>query len=483
MINKISEEATNLSFYRAFETSKSFFDNNTAQKAVLDNIINEAICLALLPYICDGKFYNLSYKNLKEQCLDDENNFFIHYLKKKIKKFPKDIDLICISNLPSYSQYPTLTLARLLKERFPDSKIVMGGDWISRVSDNIMGIPDFFNVFCDYILPFDGEVSIVELAKYIDKQLDINSVSNLIYLNKNNTVLKNKELSQININTLEKPDYDDYDFYKYFSKPGISMSFSKGCYWGKCKFCSFPNGKGFQIKSIDNAIDELKFYIKKYAVKEFYFVDDCISPKYYNDLAQAIINNGLEIYFSSFAIMDKNFTPELFAKLKKAGLWRLNWGFETNSKNLFEISNKSGCFDKRSDILQASHRAGIINKINIIDELPQEKFLDVIDTVKFLQENLEFIDVFAVHKFRLTKNTEFSLNPNLYDIKIDNIEDFSLDYNYHKTIDEPFSHVHLREFYEQLINESLKYRHPADGQFILKILVESYLKKYKSSNE
>ena len=76
-----------------------------------------------------------------------------------------------------------------------------------------------------------------------------------IVKNKENEIIINPELSKVKINDLAYADYSDCDFNKYIEKePFISIMLSKGCYWGKCKFCTYSRETPFQIKTIDNAI-------------------------------------------------------------------------------------------------------------------------------------------------------------------------------------------------------------------------------------
>ncbi|MBQ8887287.1 MAG: radical SAM protein [Candidatus Gastranaerophilales bacterium] len=271
----------------------------------------------------------------------------------------------------------------------------------------------------------DGENSLIELIEHIYAQRDINEVSNVIYKNKNNEIIKNDFFSPVNINLVQPADYSDYDLSNCKT---ISMMLSKGCYWGKCKFCSYNYKKNFQIKTIDNAINEIKHYIAEYDVKHISFIDDAIPPEYYNKLVAALIKNNINISFDSYAIFDKGFTKEVLANCKKAGISKLTWGLETHSKQVFDYISKSGCFEAKSEILKNAHTVGIYNEINVMEKLPNEKHEDLIQTVKFIYDNIDYIDDMTIQKFRLRVGSEFAQNPELYNLNI--IEKKSLDLYY-----------------------------------------------------
>ena len=376
----------------------------------------------------NGKF---NINSIYEYCANKDINFYITYLEEKIKKLPNSYDIICLSKIPDYDLNGILTLARLLKRKYKDKKIIIGGYWFSSIIEELKNHPRFFDDFCHFVMTGDGENALVELVKHLNGELDIMEVSNVMYKNEKNEIIHNKKSSQININELEFPDYSDYDFSNYESEsPMISMFFSKGCYWGKCKFCTYNNGKNFQIKTIDNAIKEIKLYTENYGIKHIHFCDDAIKPQYYNKLANAIIKNNIKITFESFAILDDDFSYEILKNCKDAGLSKLVWGLETNSKKVFDIANKSGCFDKRSEILMNSHNAGIYNQVNVIEGLPGENIEDLIQTVKFIHDNLEYIDTLSIQKFQLRVGSEFCDKAEEYGLIKKGKNDFSLYYKF-----------------------------------------------------
>lgn len=386
--------------------------------------------LAFNNYISQGKQFSC---DINDYCFNEDVNFYISYLEDKIKKLPNDVDLICISKFPDYDLSGIFTLARLLKEKYKNKKILLGGYWFYWISQELKNRPEIFDKFCDYIIIGEGENAIVELARALKGELDISKVSNLMYKNKNNEIIQNPEYSKVDINKTAWADYSDCNFENYESKtPRISMMLSKGCYWGKCKFCTYSN-KNFQIKTIENAIKEIKFYYDKYKVEHILFNDDAISPKYYANLADELIKNNIKITFNSYAMFDEGFNYEIFKKCKDAGLATLTWGLETNSRKVFDYVSKSGCFEKRAQILKDAYKAGINNVVNVIEGLPSETHRDLLETVKFLYDNSEYIDRVSFQVFQMRVGSEFANNPQKYGLEIIGRNEFSLYYHFNYT--------------------------------------------------
>lgn len=478
--NQIKNPSDNLTkkfflYLKYFEQLKKVKDNDL-KMLIRYKMFNIAFM------ICDFKNnqpIDYDYQRLKGFSVDEERNFFISYFKEKLKKIRYNPDVVCISSVPSKEFYQTLSLAYCAKKVFKNSKIILGGNWISNVSAEIQKHPDFFDLFCDYILIADGEESVVKIMKYLEgEEDDINSVTNLLYKNEKGQICTTPHKDDVDITKILPANYDDYDFKKYYTKNRtVSVFLTKGCYWGKCKFCNYINHKRFQVKPINQVIDEIKFYIKKYKVNQIFFVDDAIPPNYYNKLALALIENNIKITFSSFAIMDSGYTEEVFKNLAKAGLTLLQWGFETNSKRLFDLINKSGSFENRAEILKNSHNAGITNIVDIIDGLPTETFDDVLATVLFLYENIEYIDSIALQVFQMRRNSGFCDNPEKYNIEITKKQDFTIEYEYRRTDKTEKEYEPLYKFYLE-VSKRKEFLKDPNNREALRTILEEFLSKY-----
>lgn len=467
--------------------AENLYKNIKEKSKLYSKISPELIRLASLfhfiPYLYSKKDFSFNYSFIKSICYDIENNFFIDYYKKKISNLTYNPDLIIVSKMPDYHFFHFFTLCRLLKEHFKNSKIAIGGSWFSYIENSINKYPDIFDKFCDYIMVGSGEAAVVELAEYLNGERNITEVSHLIYKNSDGIVCKNDYVSDFDINDTAYADFDDFDFSKYsLGFPNVSMILSKGCYWGKCNYCSYTTANNkLQIKTIPNAIKEIKYYIDKYNIKSFLFVDDAITPAYYSKLADAIIENNIKITIESFAILDKRFTFELLSKMKKAGVDFLIFGMDTHSEKVFKIVNKSGDFHSRAEILKNVHKAGIKSKVNLIEGLPGEKFEDLLKSVKFMYDNVEYIDKYAFFKFYLDFNSNFAKYPEKFGLKVYPKEDFAFKCKFEYTdsdITNENSFYNFRETFLHTNKDYLEKKYKVYSREELRILCTEYLKKF-----
>ncbi len=376
--------------------------------------VQDALKIASLPFapnemIYDNYFANPVYKmdwvNIDSQCKDRSLNMFIEYYEKIINEFSFDkYDMICIS-VPDLSQIiPAFTLSLLLKSAV-DIPVAIGGNYITQNKADFMNHPEIFGEYCDYLMVGDGELSIVEFSEFISGKRDISEVSNLMYLN-GEKVSCNSPAKELNFGEVAYADFDSLDLSLYFSpETVIPMQLSKGCYWGKCTFCDYYFGQQcYDTKSIPSVIEELKYFIVKYNVHHFLFIDEAIPPKYYNELANAIIDNKLEIYFYSFVRLEKGFTKDVLKNLYRAGMRIGLWGYEAWSERVMKMMNKGIDLSERIRILKDASEAGIWNNVLFIMGYPTETLEEIQKTISVMYENRSIVHSCTPSNFSLKKN-------------------------------------------------------------------------------
>lgn len=376
--------------------------------------VQDALKIASLPFapnemIYDNYFANPVYKmdwvNIDSQCKNRSLNMFIEYYEELIKDFSFDgYDMICIS-VPDLSQIiPAFTLSLMLKKSV-DLPVAIGGNYITQNKADFMNHPEIFEEYCDYLMVGDGELSIIEFSRFISGKTDISEVSNLMYLS-GDRVLCNPPAKELDFGEVAYADFDSLDLSLYFSpETVIPMQLSKGCYWGKCTFCDYYFGQQcYDTKSIPSVIEELKYFIGKYNVHHFLFIDEAIPPKYYNELANAILENNLEIYFYSFVRLEKGFTKEVLQNLYRAGMRIGLWGYEAWSERVMKMMNKGIDLTERIRILKDASEAGIWNNVLFIMGYPTETSEEIQKTISVMYENRDIVHSCTPSNFSLKKN-------------------------------------------------------------------------------
>lgn len=410
-----------------YKNEKYFYNYKNAVKA--NRIMSIAAYLISLPYSplfvdmfksdIPKDIMPLNYKDIKKVVFDDSVNIYREFFEHWVSDIEKeDYAYIGISINSKSQLIAGLTIANILKQR-TNAHINIGGTFFSFVKESLENHPDFFEFFANSVSYGEGELSIVELAKYINEEIPIEKVSGLIYKKEENVIFneqrKNCVLSRIPI-----PDWTDYDFSKYFSPvPVLPIQTQRGCYWRKCTFCDMSYGKTYTVKRINDLIDEIKYYKKEYNICHFDIIDEAVVPSYLDKLFEAIIANNLEIRFQLSLRMEKEIDYKFLKKGYKAGLRYIQWGVETGNKRIHNLINKGVDFKNRQKILKDTNKAGIMNCAFTLYGFPSETYKEAMDTYKFIFKNKKYIQSSGASPFNLTRHSIIKNTPEKFGVIID----------------------------------------------------------------
>lgn len=227
---------------------------------------------------------------------------------------------VAISIFTMFGQRFTDFIVRTLKHKYPKIKIILGGQGlaVNGINSNSNLGEDLLNQnLIDAYVKSEAENQLLEI-------LDHNKPSS-------------KEWQQVeDLNSLQYPCYDDYDF-KNYKMPIIPITSSRGCV-RKCTFCDIhQHWKKFVFRSGENIVDEIKHQTTKTKIKNFVFTDSLVngSMKSYRDfvkqLASENVENNLGITWTSqFIIRPKNqMTEDDWKYTKLSGGNRLAVGVES----------------------------------------------------------------------------------------------------------------------------------------------------------
>lgn len=218
--------------------------------------------------------------------------------------------------------------------------------------------------YVDYVVPVQDEPVIYKLIEFIS---GVGELPNGVAYRKDNTIYFDK-IKGYNIDEV----YDCQDITTYISKEDPKMAYivaSKGCWYGKCTFCTIARAAGFYKKNgwfyrnIDNVVKEILELYQKGIVR-FHFMDtEFIGPGKVGLMrakrfAKSIIDNKIRIQFIIDARVD-NIDESLFSMLKKAGLQRVFLGIESGCQKTLDR------FNKKQTIQQIDKAIKILNHLNI----------------------------------------------------------------------------------------------------------------------
>jgi len=208
-------------------------------------------------------------KNIKPYA----NGFIVGLeLEHITNRVPSDTELVGVG-VP-FSQLAPIAhdLIALLRNRLPNSRIVMGGIYPSAQPRLAL------TSRADIIVIGEGEIAIADIASGKDPAsiAGVYTKSDL----KESTVFRQTEMV-LKLDDLPFPDYDFPGINQYFISPRSGQSntasivTSRGCPYA-CEFCSIHPvyGRQWRARSAKNVLDEIRFLNERFTIKRIEFEDD-----------------------------------------------------------------------------------------------------------------------------------------------------------------------------------------------------------------
>jgi len=329
----------------------------------------------------------------------------------------------------NYGQFlPSLSIAKKIKELYPEKKIVLGGSrTIGKLGINTLKA---FN-YIDYIVSGDGEEALYLLACDFE---NYKSIPNLIFRN-SKQIIWNKSNLLIDLNSLPILDFDQFykdleltnnDVKQYFILYGrLPVEISRGCWWNKCSFCSQKAlYKKYREKKFEKIIQEIQYLSDKYNILNFQLIGNTLPKKNYKTLLRKLKDIGKDFSFfvETRAGELKN---EDYTILKDAGFNEIQIGIETFSFNYLKKINKGVHVIDNIAALKSCKENGIKVNYNIITNYPNEEPVDFKETKENINLIKQYLD--PPHISSLAVEFGSDIFNNYYDYNIKSLDYTDID--------------------------------------------------------
>jgi radical SAM superfamily enzyme YgiQ (UPF0313 family) len=304
--------------------------------------------------------------------------------KTQVEKIEEKPDIIGITSMTS-TIINAYEIAKFLKIKFPDTKIVFGGVHPTVLPEDVLT-----HNFIDYVIRGEGEYSFYKLVNGDD----IKTIEGLSY-RENGNFIHNPLGEHINdLDSLPMPAYNRLPVEKYIPTlgsykrlPAISMIATRGCP-GKCTYC-FGSYLGSKVRmhSVDYLIEEIKMLQKNYGIKEIMFYDDTFTTYRHKvkEFCKKIIEEKIDISWVCFSRVDTIDEETLFL-MKKAGCHQIMYGIESGSEEILKNINKKIDRQKAIEAVKKTKKIGIECRTTFMLGNPGETEETIFKTVKFAIE-------------------------------------------------------------------------------------------------
>jgi len=316
-----------------------------------------------------------------------------------------------------------LVLGHLLKERFPDIHITMGGAYLSQWA-MLMGEKQLSELFSctDSVVCGEGEPAFPLLLEKVETGLSPLGIPNLMCRDPSTGEFhRPASLEYPDIAELPAPDYSDLDLGAYLvPKPVIPYCVSRGCYWGKCVFCQNRYGENrmrrYQTVPVEKAIAEMSVLAEKYGTNQFNFSNDVLDPPYLKRLSEALSTSKKKFLWNTDLRAEKAFTKELCVSMAGAGLNSVAIGFESGCQNTLDAMNKGKNIQTVGQVMKDLYEAGVATQAMGFFGFPGETQEEAATTVAFLEDNMANISYYVIGLLMIVPGSRMHDEPQKYGI-------------------------------------------------------------------
>ena len=199
-----------------------------------------------------------------------------------------------------------------------------------------------------------------------------------------------------NIDDLPMPAWELYppgDYHKISkliarNPPVTTVEFSRGCVY-LCDFCSskMTMARGYRKKSPERCAEEIK-YMRSVGFREFWLADDIFTSdqNWAYEVSEAIAKTGVDVTWTcSNGIRVESANKDLFKMMKKAGCYRVSFGFESGNDDVLKSFGKGGRASVKEGrkAVREAQRAGIeVNGFFLLG-LTGDTETSMTDTIEF----------------------------------------------------------------------------------------------------
>ncbi len=228
-------------------------------------------------------------------------------------------------------------LAASLRRLHYQPTIILGGPHVSFYSEE--ALDEFYG---DYVVRFEGEITLVKLLKTLMRKGDPASVEGVAY-RKDGRVFKTNDPKILkDINQLPWPAWDLIAPHRYppiphqlFVRflPVAPILTTRGCPFG-CPFCSVTAlfGPKLRMRDTKDVVAEMQMLIEKFGIREIHLEDDnpTLNRDHIEGLCLEMLRGGISVPWKfPNGIMVHNTDESLLTTMRDAGCYQISLGIET----------------------------------------------------------------------------------------------------------------------------------------------------------
>ena len=318
----------------------------------------------------------------------------------------------------------SLTMAKLIKDLYPDVTIVFGGANF----DGEMGLEHFRAFpFIDHVVVGEGEESFLPLVRQVLAGKTEDYPNGVTYRQGDKIMLTPNASLFSDFAKTGPPDYDDY--YRLLTELGdkaqgldriLLYEGSRGCWWGEkhhCTFCGLnAQSMKFRAKAPEQVLQEIADLSQRYDAVRFRLVDNIIDMGYIDNIFGKLAEDHCDL--DVFIETKSNLQKRQIKALAAGGVKCMQPGLESLSVNQLRAMDKGVTPLQNLICLKWSLYYHVMVSWNILLGFPSETNEDYQRQLDLIPSLLHLQPPEATGKFWLQRFSPYFTRPHEYGIRI-----------------------------------------------------------------
>ncbi len=366
-------------------------------KNISDDENSYSLGLGYLHSVIEKSGYAIKTKNYNTS----DEVASLNDIREEISGFNPDYLLMQLFSMNRVTSYKVFKIAKELKN---DIKVIIGGVHATIMYEQLLN-----NFDIDYAVLGEGEKTIVELLRALDKAEDTSKIRGISY-RRNGQVVKTEERELVE--NLDELPFPKHELFITSKRKMACILTSRGCPF-KCSFCCLHtiSKRIYRKRSVDNIIKEIEYILSAFKnINSIQIADDTftLDVERAMEFCKEIVKRNIKVKLSCSARI-KPSSKEMFKLMEEAGFVSIGFGLETGSEKLLASIHKN---ITREDVKETFRNLTKVKKISITLYMmlgfPGESDKTVEESVNFLKElyKIRKFGVYGVAILWVYPNTE-----------------------------------------------------------------------------
>lgn len=313
---------------------------------------------------------------------------------------------------------PALVLAECVKSHRSDVRVVIGGATLSLMHDGDLERLLAACTKVDAVVRYEGENALLELSKQAEagawSPLEVGNVS---AVSSGGRVDHCAPRAAPKLDDLARAVYSE-EILRGLWDPELGIVQTRGCYWGRCAYCDFvelyDGSPKYRTRTPESFVEEVEYQIVRHGIRRFSLITEAIPPSFARRFSELVLQRGLRIQWSSFAMVDRHFTDAHFQLMKESGCESLVIGLETMVDRVLSHVQKYASSADNAAFLRTAAKAGLTLRINLIPDLPSTSHEEALQALRTMHELEGVVETVTVFPFEATRSSQIGRDPKKY---------------------------------------------------------------------